>query len=303
MHPSIAELSAAQHARLVHLEMNLRFIGGFSRQVLADEQGMHGNAITRDVKIYRTIAGDNLAYDVTAKHYRITDRFTPLFEVNASKALAWLTNRQGQGEGLPSAIGVPSSAPLQLSQPSTDTIAAISRAIHGQHPVHIEYESLREKSERVISPYALVNNGLRWHVRAFDRKAQEFRDFVLTRIQSPSVLTREEFQLHEQSHFDAAWTNSVELQLIPHPDRPRPEVTRLDYAMGEGPMRVTLRWAEVGYTLRQWNVDCSMDHSMVGVEFRLWLANHEVLNSIPNALLAPGFGGSTTQSAVVGIDQ
>jgi len=303
MHPSLEELSAAQHARLVHLEMNLRFIGGFSRQVLADEQGMHGNAITRDVKIYRTIAGDNLSYDVTAKHYRITDQFSPIFDVEPARALSWLTSRLGKGDGMPSAIGVPSSAPLQLSQPATDTIAAISRAISGQHPVHIEYESLREKSERVISPYALVNNGLRWHVRAFDRKAQEFRDFVLTRILSPKVMTKSEFEKHEQSHFDSAWMNSVELHLIPHPDRPRPEVTRLDYGMGSGPMTVTLRWAEVGYTLRQWNVDCSKDHSMVGWEFRLWLANHEVLDSIPNALLAPGFGGSVVQSAVVGVDQ
>lgn len=303
MHSAIEDLSAAQHARLVHLEMNLRFIGGFSRQVLADEQGMHGNAITRDVKIYRTIAGDNLSYDVTAKHYRITDRFTPIFDVTPTKALAWLTSSQGRGDGIPSAVGVRFSAPLQLSQPSTNTIAAISRAIHSKCPVQIEYESLRERSERVIAPYALVNNGLRWHVRAFDRKAQEFRDFVLTRILSPKVLTRDEFQKHELAELDAAWMNSVELRLIPHPDRPRPEVTRLDYGMGDGPMTVTLRWAEVGYTLRQWNIDSSRDHSMTGLEFRLWLANHEVLDSIPNALLAPGFRESTAESKIPGIDQ
>ncbi|MBD8614953.1 WYL domain-containing protein [Pseudomonas sp. CFBP 13719] len=302
MHPAIQDLSPAQQARLIHLEMNLRFMGGFSRHVLADEQGMHGNAITRDIKIYRTIAPDNLLYDVTAKHYRITDRFSPIIEVEPSRALAWLTHRQGRGDGMPSAIGVPFSAPLLLCQPSTDTIASISRAIHGQHPILIEYESLRERSERVIVPYALVNNGLRWHVRAYDRKARQFRDFVLTRILCPQVLTREKMEPYEQSHLDAAWSNSVELKLVPHPDRPRPEVTRLDYGMSEGPMTVTLRWAEVGYTLRQWNVDCSADHHMKGVENRLWLANHEVLDAIPNALLAPGFKGSTGD-AVIATDQ
>jgi hypothetical protein len=37
------------------------------------------------------------------------------------------------------------------------------------------------------------------HVRAFDRKSQEFRDFVITRIRSPRVLKGEKPEAHEAS--------------------------------------------------------------------------------------------------------
>lgn len=303
MHPAIEELSPGQRARLIHLEMNLRFVGWFSRQALAEEQDVHGNAVTRDISIYRTIAPDNLAYDVSSKHYRITDRFAPIIEVDPIRALDWLTHRRGQGDGMPSAIGVPFSSPPDLCRPSTDTIAAISRAIHGQHPLVIGYESLRQRSDRTVSPCALVNNGLRWHVRAFDRMANEFRDFVLTRILDPRVVTSETIAEHERSEADAAWSNSVELLLVPHPDRSRPEVTQLDYGMGDEPMKVTLRWAEVGYTLRRWNVDCSEHHTLSGAEYRLWLLNRELLQDIPNAFLAPGYEPSAGGASVLAVDQ
>ena len=40
-----------------------------------------------------------------------------------------------------------------------------------------------------------VRKGIRWHVRAFDRKSREFRDFVLTRMSKPAVPETSEFRL------------------------------------------------------------------------------------------------------------
>ncbi|MNG16708.1 hypothetical protein D3C84_1006460 [compost metagenome] len=74
-----------------------------------------------------------------------------------------------------------------------------------------------------------------------------------------------------------------------HPDQPRPEVTQLDYGLEEGVMMITVQAMTAGYTLRQWSVDCSPDHRLRGPEYRLWLRNHEVLDGVSNALLAPGF--------------
>jgi predicted DNA-binding transcriptional regulator YafY len=66
------------------------------------------------------------------------------------------------------------------------------RAIHAKRPVAIRYHSMSSgESERVIVPFALVDTGLRWHVRAFDRKSREFRDFVVTRIEAPTLLDEE----------------------------------------------------------------------------------------------------------------
>ncbi|BCO27276.1 hypothetical protein MIZ03_2164 [Rhodoferax lithotrophicus] len=38
--------------------------------------------------------------------------------------------------------------------------------------------------ERQLSPLALVNDGLRWHVRCFDHLDDKIKDFNLTRFES-----------------------------------------------------------------------------------------------------------------------
>ena len=78
-------------------------------------------------------------------------------------------------------------------------------------------------------------------------------------------------QPHERSDQDIQWTRIVELEMVPHPDQPRPEITEMDYGVVRGSLRMKLRAATAGYILRQWSVDCSPDHSLRGYEFRLWL--------------------------------
>jgi hypothetical protein len=51
-------------------------------------------------------------------------------------------------------------------------LASVTRAVHRECPRGIEYHSIASgRSEREIVPFALIDNGLRWHVRAFDRKS------------------------------------------------------------------------------------------------------------------------------------
>lgn len=116
---------------------------------------------------------------------------------------------------------------------------------------------------------ALTDNGLRWHVRAFDRKSREFRDFVITRIKLPVVMKGAEVLTHERSDQDIQWTRIVELELVLHLDQPYPEITEMDYAMRDGILHIKLRAATAGYTLRKWSVDCSPDHSLRDPEYRL----------------------------------
>jgi len=138
-------------------------------------------------------------------------------------------------------------------------------------------------------PFALLDTGLRWHTRAFDRKSGEFRDFVLTRIQDPVVLKDAPVAPNEQPDQDIQWTRIVELELVPHPDQPRPEITILDYGMRDGVLKMKLRAATAGYVLRKWSVDCSPDHSLHGPEYRLWLKDPLALYGVKNAVLAPGY--------------
>ena len=145
-------------------------------------------------------------------------------------------------------------------------------------------------------PFALIDTGLRWHVRAFDRKSREFRDFVITRIQNPEVLDEGVVEEQERSSEDAQWTRIVEVMLVPHPDKPRPEITELDFGMRDGALSLRLRAATAGYALRKWSVDCSADHHLSEPEFRLWLKDPLVLYGVQSALLAPGYASPTRGS-------
>jgi predicted DNA-binding transcriptional regulator YafY len=151
------------------------------------------------------------------------------------------------------------------------------------------------RTKREIVPFALIDNGLRWHVRAFDRKTQEFRDFVITRIKQPVVLKTSLVAPHERHDQDIQWNRIVELELVPHPDQPRPEITEMDYGMRDGVLKMKLRAATAGYVLRKWSVDCTPDHSLRGPEYRLWLRDHLAMYGVKNAILAPGYQAAGTQ--------
>jgi predicted DNA-binding transcriptional regulator YafY len=165
----------------------------------------------------------------------------------------------------------------------------VIRAIYQRKAVRLRYFSHSSGvSEREIVPFALANDGLRWHVRAFDRKSQEFRDFVFTRMESTELRDSNPAK-HELPAQDIQWNRIVELDIVPHPDRERPEITERDYGMVDGVPHLKLRAAMAGYVLRQWQVDCSADHRVKEQGCRLWLRDVLALYGVKNAMLALGY--------------
>lgn len=285
----LPELSHAQRDRLAFIELRLWFVGEIQRQDLVNRFGIQSAAATRDMALYREIAPTNISYDASGKRYVLAGAFSPVFDYPATRVLTWLTQGFGDGEPAPLKSWVACETPSSITQPALDTLAAVTRAIHQKCPLRIVYHSVSSgRSEREIAPFALIDTGLRWHVRAFDRKSQEFRDFVVTRIQAPTLLEGM-IQTHERSDEDIQWTRIVELELVPHPDRPHPEITRMDYGMTDGVLKLRARAATAGYMLRKWSVDCSPNHNLQGPEYRLWLKDHLTLYGVDNAVLAPGY--------------
>ena len=287
------DLSAAQRQRLAYIEFRVWFFGEVTRKDVLDRFGLATAAGTRDMVLYRDLAPNNVAYE--GKVYRYQPTFTPLFEHQAERVLAMLT--AGFGEGEPPSMGesLPHAVPARLNQPPLDILAAVTRAIHGGYPLRHTYHSMKTGAvAREIVPHALVDSGLRWHVRAYDRTKGEFRDLVLTRMENIEPLENQStvnpVQSHELPAADAQWQKEINLDLLPHPAHPHPSSIARDFGMGAlGALRVTLRAAVAGYVLRQWQVDCSPDARLREREFRLWLADTAQLNGVDNAVLAPGF--------------
>lgn len=284
-------LTQPQRDRLAFIELRVRFIGDIRRQDLVSRFAIQSAAATRDLALYKDLAPNNIDYDTKGKSYVTGGDFRPVFDFPAERVLAWLS--QGFGDGEPTKIKswISCKIPSRLSQPDLDTLASVTRAIHQERPLQVVYHSLSSgKTEREIVPFALIDNGLRWHARAFDRRSGDFRDFVITRMKNPQILKGGEVLPEEKSDQDIQWTRVVELELVPHPDQPRPEITEMDYGMTSGSLNLKLRAATAGYILRQWSVDCSADHRLRGPEYRLWLKDHLALYGVKNAVLAPGYG-------------
>lgn len=285
----LSSLSAAQRQRLAFIEFRVWFHGEVARRHVLERFEVATAAGTRDMALYRELAPGNVQYE--QKLYRYLPGFKPLFHHDVDRTLAALT--LGFGAGEPAATGelVSHAVPARLNQPSLETLAAVTRAIHGRQALSLVYHSMKSgPGGRVIVPHSLVDSGLRWHVRAFDRVKGNFRDLVLTRMErvEPSASTVPP-AAHESIEADAAWQHQITLVLKPHPAHPHPKVIAKDFGMQRGQLVVVLRAATAGYVLRQWQVDCTPDARLRGPEFRLCLADPAQLAGISSAPLAPGY--------------
>ena len=289
----LTTLSLPQRERLAYIEFRLFFLGDVRRQDLMDRFAIAPAAATRDFAQYRELCPDNLSLDGSSKAYVLGVGFRPAFAHHVERVLMMLSQGFGDGISQMQDALLACELPPMLNRPAVDILAPVTRAIYQRKAVRMRYFSHSSGvSEREIVPFALANDGLRWHVRAFDRKSGEFRDFVFTRMESTELLDGNPAK-HELPAQDIQWNRIVELDIVPHPDRPHPDITERDYGMVDGVLHLKLRAAMAGYVLRQWQVDCSADHSVKEQGCRLWLRDVLALYGVKNAILALGYENST----------
>ncbi len=284
-----ARVGEAQKERLAFIELHAYFCGEIRRADLEARFRIKPAAATRDFQTYRLVAPKNLDYDTSAKNYVPSAAFEPLFEFETSRVLSWLV--RGFGDGLQERSGHPisSDSVLPLAKPRLDTLALVTRAIHLGRALTIRYWSVSNgESQRVIVPFALVDSGPRWHVRAYDRSRNRFADFVLSRISEAKTLDGG-LADHERPSSDNQWNRMVDLILVPHPGLKHPAAVKADYQMSGKAIRRSARAAVAGYVLHRWQVDCSADHSLDPAAHHLWLENTQTLYGVESAVMAPGY--------------
>ncbi len=286
----LENLSQTQKERLLHIDFRLFFLGSVNRNDLVARFGIKEAAATRDITLYKELTPKNLEYDTKAKAYIQRDSFSPLFSYSSHQALAALLHGYGDDFVSTSRTFDAAEAPTQLHFPACYILASVTRAIYCKQAISIAYRSLSSGlTHREIIPHSLVDNGLRWHVRAFDRRKQHFSDFVINRIEQPCLAENRTVSDTETKAADQQWNQFVKLQLVPHPSLGYPETIAHEYGIENGKLTLSVRAAVAGYLLRRWNVDCSENHALVGPEYHLWLTNRQELTSIENLILAPGY--------------
>jgi len=286
----VDDINQSQKERLSHIDFRLYFLGSIGRNDLVKRFGMKEAAATRDIALYKELAGQNLIYDTKAKLYTTTSNFDSLFEYKSSRVLSTLSSGIGDDIVYEHKSFINCETPSQLNKPSLEVLAMLSRAIYNKQPLSIQYRSVSSGfSEREIVPYSLVDNGLRWHVRAYDRRRNRFTDFVLTRITNPIILTDSLIEEQEYQTEDIQWNRIVELKLVAHPRLKHKKTIETDYGMVDGVLDINIRAAVAGYLLRRWNIDCTADATLDGAEYHLWLNNRQALYGVDNLIIAPGF--------------
>ena len=287
---NLDNLNYAQKQRLAYIDFKLMFVGRVTRNevVTKFEKGMSG--ATADLNLYKQLCSNNMSYDNKQRMYIQTNKFKPLFTHDPRKTLVKLATQITDGYDASDEVTFPVEAPSQLNIPDIFIVARIIQAIINQKPISVIYTSLMSGSAaRELVPHSIVDNGLRWHVRAFDRKSNSFRDFVITRI-SKVTIKQQPIECHEVKLEDHQWMRMMSLQLVPHPNNVQhPTAIAMDYGMEKMVLQLNVRAALVGYLLRRWNVDCTTEASLNGAEYQLWLRNRQTLYGAENLTIAPGY--------------
>jgi hypothetical protein len=286
----LKDVNFSQKQRLAYIDFKLLFVGFVTRAEIVShfEKGL--TSASRDLNSYKELCPNNMTYSTKQKKYFQSDKFKPLFTHDARRTLIKLANNISDGFDAISDTSFPVEAPSQLNIPDIFIVARLTQAIINQKPINIIYTSLSSGSAaREIVPHRIVDNGLRWHVRAFDRKSNSFRDFVLTRI-SKVTIKEQLIESYEDKLEDHQWMRMMPLQLVAHPKNVKyPTAIELDYGMENKVLELNVRAALAGYLLRRWNVDCTEEASLEGGEYQLWLRNRQTLYGAENLAIAPGY--------------
>jgi hypothetical protein len=277
---TIAHQRDIQKERLFYVEFLGLFTGQVSRKDLVARFGISEPAATKDLGLYSELAPDMLRYDLRQKCYVLSGS-QPVFEHEVDQSLFALAGERAIAVDVEHARRLPSwvSCSIKRRMP-LQLVSAITRCMYQRRKILAEYGSMSSGSRlRELTPLALVNDGLRWHIRCFNHEAGEvpeadkYRDYNLARFK-----TVEEGPLSDASlDNDVEWNREVELRLIPHPKAKHPETIRLDYDIEADAKLVTLKTCLAGYFLKQWHIDCSADASGNAKAQHLYLENRDEL--------------------------
>ncbi len=250
--------------RLAFIDERLFWLGEVNRTDLIRRFGVSMGQASVDIARYLAHAPKGVAYDKRAKRYVADAAFRPvLAPPDAARFLGEL--RLVAAGLLPveqTLLGwAPpfDATPLPERRIDAFVLRAALTAIRKRLSLSVTYQSMSrpEPITRVIEPHALVHDGFRWHVRAFDRETEEFRDFVLGRMSRPRLAG----PAQAEPRADRDWHGFVELEIAPHPGLTpaQAKAIALDYGLSKGGAKIRVRRALLFYALRRLGLDLRPD--------------------------------------------
>ncbi|VAW58560.1 FIG00640418: hypothetical protein [hydrothermal vent metagenome] len=281
------EIKFATRQRLQFIEIMAYYSGNISRSMLAKAYGISDPAATKDLKLYNDLAPGNLEYNPSLFSFVPSVNFDEVFaDLNPHTVLSMFAQNLlsvDNPSGNEPIYGISvEDIPFPVRLPQKSVLAPLIQAMKNATQLKVNYHSLSQndaqKQMRIIEPHALVNNGLRWHVRAYDHQHYDFRDFVLSRFTETEKLN---IEAESSQNYDDEWTEYVTLKLQAHPKLSNKQRLALsyDYDMQDGVIELNVRRALVGYLLQQMKVDTTIDASLNPNAYQLIVSNRDEIEA------------------------
>lgn len=240
------------HQRLRFIEARLFWTGRINRGEIMEYFGISQPQSSKDLTLYQEIAPNNCYYDKSAKTYRSSDKFKPIFiDPNVSKFDGHLLLEDGILGWQPEIIRMPN-----LQRPvKAEIFRAILIATREKQAIRIRYQSMNSErpSWRWVSPAEWSHDGFRWHVHAYCENRNAWRDFVLGRI----IETGESKDQPDSLAEDKAWDEWHTIIYEPHPElsEDRRKIIEQDYGMKNGRGTLKVQAPMLFYTLVHFGLD------------------------------------------------
>tara|TARA_R110001599_G_scaffold353795_2_gene597953 strand:+ start:103108 stop:103983 length:876 start_codon:yes stop_codon:yes gene_type:complete len=235
--------------------------GRLTTRHLCDTFGIGRQQASKDINNYlREVAPGNLEYDKFLKGYKPSPGFEPKVTQGLADEYLHLMARNNELMNVFESLSLNMANVEVLSQPVRDVkpqvLRPIMQAARLQKRLDVDYVSINnpDREGRIIVPHTLVYTGLRWHVRAWCEKNQEYRDFVLSRFRDiPEIMDDSRYGVAG----DTEWNTIIIIRIIPDPRlrRDQQDVVEVDYGMENGALEVRTRAKLVPYALKLLHID------------------------------------------------
>jgi predicted DNA-binding transcriptional regulator YafY len=257
---SISEsLRWEQRQRLTLIEATVYWSGELCTGSLLNHFGISRVQASKDLTLYQSLCPDNIRYDRNLKRYVITDDFKASFMRGDAREFLQLLKISQDNTHSPLITLADNLPHTELLEPSfrqvkPAVLRIINQAINSQRNVHVSYQSMSHATivTHTLSPHTLVFDGLRWHIRSYSQTHEEYRDFVLARIQSATLEEPADYGADE----DSAWQTWLCVKIGAHPGLTESQkfAVEFDYGMLDGVLEKQVRAPLLAYYLKSMRI-------------------------------------------------
>jgi predicted DNA-binding transcriptional regulator YafY len=248
-------MAKSSNARFHFIEQLIWWEGQINATHLMEKYGITRVQASNILKAYRQKNPQYLRYNQSAKAYVITEHFHKIGDqFDFINYLTTVANKSTVPHNKLAIFVLEVEAPLRNIH--AEQVRPILKAIREQLAIDIGYISLSTPDylDRIIEPHALVFDGLRWHIRAYCRKNESFRDFTLSRFNGEAIFEGKATTTAKQ---DEKWQTQVDVVIQPDPrlTPKQQEIIANDFQMTNGIKTITTRAALVNYLLLRLRID------------------------------------------------